>query len=295
MPNTFMTPHENSGVYAAPVDADEISLLDLSLVVADNLRLLVLGPIVAGLVALGVSFALPRTYESTALLKGTAQVASLITAPSVLDPVIEQLKLVDAEETLDTARARLRSNVKAAFNAKDNLVTVTAKARSPEQAQALLNAITKSYFGQSKPRASELERLQTALRNTEDRLKEASATARQLSQRLGREDAKVSADLAQGYATLVNSIESLEKRQLEIRKELLGLDESQMLQAPTVDKLKTSPKRGLISVIAALATGFALLLFVFIRQALRNAGDDAETASKLAQLKTSWRKALGKN
>ncbi len=290
-----MTPHENSGVYAAPVDADEISLLDVSLVVVDNLRLLVLGPIVAGLVALGLSFALPRTYESTALLKGTGQVASLITAPAVLDPVIEQLKLVDAGETLDTGRERLRRDVKATFNAKDNLVTVTAKARSPEQAQALLNAITKSYFGQSKPRASELERLQTALRNTEDRLKDASVTVRQLSQRLGREDAKVTADLAQGYATLVNSIESLEKRHLEILKELQGLDESQMLQAPTVDKLKTSPKRSLIAVIAALISGFALLLFVFIRQALRNAGGDVETASKLAQLKTSWRKALGKN
>jgi uncharacterized protein involved in exopolysaccharide biosynthesis len=289
-----MTPQENSGFYATPVDTDEISLLDLSLVVVDNLRLLVLGPIVAGLVALGVSFLLPRTYESTALLKGKAQVASLITTPAVLDPVIEQLKLVEADESLDEARNRLRRDVKATFNVKDNLVTVTAKARSPERAQALLYAITKSYFGQSKPRASELERLQTLLSNTEARLKEATATARQLSQRLGREDTKVSADLAQGYATLLRSIESLEKRQQELLEELQGLDESQMVQAPTVDKLKTSPKRGLIAVITALATGFALLLFVFIRQALRNGAKNTETATKLATLQASWRKALGK-
>jgi hypothetical protein len=35
-------------------------------------------------------------------------------------------------------------------------------------------------------------------------------------------------------------------------------------------------------------------LFVFIRQALRNAGQDPESASKLARLQASWRKALGR-
>jgi len=33
---------------------------------------------------------------------------------------------------------------------------------------------------------------------------------------------------------------------------------------------------------------------VFVRQALRNAGSDQETAGKLTQLKMSWRRALGK-
>jgi hypothetical protein len=40
--------------------------------------------------------------------------------------------------------------------------------------------------------------------------------------------------------------------------------------------------------------GFALLLFVFIRQALRNTGQDPKAASKLALLQTSRRKALGR-
>jgi hypothetical protein len=43
-----------------------------------------------------------------------------------------------------------------------------------------------------------------------------------------------------------------------------------------------------------LAAGFALLLFVFIRQAMRNASQDSESAQKMAALKASWRKALGK-
>ena len=38
---------------------DEISLLDLLLVVVDNLRLLVIGPLLIGLGALGVSYTMP--------------------------------------------------------------------------------------------------------------------------------------------------------------------------------------------------------------------------------------------
>jgi tyrosine-protein kinase Etk/Wzc len=67
----------------------------------------------------------------------------------------------------------------------------------------------------------------------------------------------------------------------------------QVLDAAQPPERKSKPKKALIAIIATLAAGFALLLFVFIRQALRNAGQDAASAQKLASLKTSWRKALG--
>ena len=43
---------------------DEISLLDLMQVVVDNLRLLIVGPLVAGLIALGVSFIIAPTFTA---------------------------------------------------------------------------------------------------------------------------------------------------------------------------------------------------------------------------------------
>lgn len=85
-------------------------------------------------------------------------------------------------------------------------------------------------------------------------------------------------------------------RQFEMAK----VDESregaviQVLDAAQPPERKSQPKKALIAIIATLATGFALLLFVFIRQALRNGAKDEETAGKLAQIKTSWRRALGK-
>lgn len=68
----------------------------------------------------------------------------------------------------------------------------------------------------------------------------------------------------------------------------------QVLDAAQPPELKSKPKKGLIAVLATLASGFALLLFVFIRQALRNAGQNPESAQKIAALQTSWRKAFGR-
>lgn len=82
--------------------------------------------------------------------------------------------------------------------------------------------------------------------------------------------------------------------------EMAKVDESregaviQVLDAAQPPEKKAKPKKALIAIIATLAAGFALLLFVFIRQALRNASQDQESAQKLQMLKTSWQKALGK-
>ena len=46
-------------------EEDEISLLDLLQVVADNLRLLVLGPLAAGLLALGYTLTITPTFTAT--------------------------------------------------------------------------------------------------------------------------------------------------------------------------------------------------------------------------------------
>ncbi len=82
--------------------------------------------------------------------------------------------------------------------------------------------------------------------------------------------------------------------------ELARVDESregaviQVLDAAQPPERKSKPKKALIAVIATLATGFALLLFVFLRQAWANAQRDGESAEKLDRLRSAWRRALGR-
>ena len=82
--------------------------------------------------------------------------------------------------------------------------------------------------------------------------------------------------------------------------EMARLDESrdgavvQVVDAAQVPERKSKPKKGQVAATSALASGFALLLFVFIRQALRGAGTDEASAQKLHKLRTAWRRALGR-
>lgn len=68
--------------------------------------------------------------------------------------------------------------------------------------------------------------------------------------------------------------------------------EVQIVDAATVPERKSKPKRALIAIIAALATGFLLVLYVFIRKALSNAAQDSETAAKLGRIRSllRWRR-----
>ena len=77
---------------------------------------------------------------------------------------------------------------------------------------------------------------------------------------------------------------------LSIPRALQGWSRDAVLkQPPTLPTQAAAQKKGLIAVLATLGSGFALLLFVFIRQALRNTAADAEAAGKLARI----RRALG--
>lgn len=82
--------------------------------------------------------------------------------------------------------------------------------------------------------------------------------------------------------------------------ELARVDESregaviQVVDVAQAPERKSKPKKAMIAVLATLASGFALLLFVFVRQALRNAAQDDEAATKLHNLRAAWARALGR-
>lgn len=75
--------------------------------------------------------------------------------------------------------------------------------------------------------------------------------------------------------------------------ELARLDEAregavvQVLDLAQTPEKRSKPRKALITIMATLGSGFALLLYVFIRQGLRNAKRSSETAEKLARIRRS--------
>ena len=385
---------------AQVVEVDEISLLDLLQVVADNLRLLVLGPLAAGLIALAISFAIPPTFTATikfmppqqqqgaaaAMLAGlgalgglasatgaiknpTDQYVSFLKSRSVQDALVDRFKLLDRYGTKfrEDARKGLDGNVQIA-GGKDGLITIDASDEDPTFAAQLANA-TVEELGKLLNRLAVTEAQQRRvffekqLLNAKDNLAKAeqalkssgvSSSALKVSpgaavESLARLKAGITSQeikLASMRGYLTESAPDFRQAQTELaamrgqmaraekeepastgansgdsdyiakfrdfkyhetlfelfakQYEMARVAESregaviQVVDAAQPPERKSKPKKAQIAMITALATGLALLLFVFIRQALRTATKDDSSAARVAGLSASFKRAVGR-
>lgn len=153
-------------------DDDEINLLDLLQVVAENLRLLIAAPVAAGLLALAISFAIAPTFTATAKfmppqqqqsmaasmlaglgalggLAGAAtglknpadQYVAFLQSRSVQDALIDRFKLTERydQKFMQDTRLVLQKNVQIAAG-KDGLITIDVDDSDPVFAAQLANA-----------------------------------------------------------------------------------------------------------------------------------------------------------
>ena len=67
-------------------DAAEISLLDLALILAENLRILILAPLLAGLVALGAGFLMTPTFTATSRPNDSSRAKNTVPNPPTPSP-----------------------------------------------------------------------------------------------------------------------------------------------------------------------------------------------------------------
>ncbi|GGX16466.1 transport-related membrane protein [Pigmentiphaga litoralis] len=388
-------PDQGSGLYA--LDDDELSLIDVIQVIAENLRLLVLGPLVVGLIALGISFTLTPTFTATSRflppqqqqsaafgmlqslggLGGLAGAAAGIKNPSdqyvaflktntVQDSVIDRFSLQERyeQEYRQSARKQLEGSTRITAG-KDGLISIDFDDADPQFAArvanayvdelgALLNrlAITEAqqrrvFFekqlastkdnliraeqalaasgvspsalnanpstaleGPARLRAQvtaqevKLAAMRSYLTESAPEYRQAQAELSALRGQLAKAEKAQPATSASGNDYIAKYREfkyqetlfDLFARQFETAK----IDESregasiQVVDEATPPELKSKPKRATIAVATSLATGFFLLIFVFMRQIFWAGKDDPATAAKLGRLRLTFAKALGR-
>ena len=243
---------------------------------------------------MGVSSLLPKTFESVAILNVIGQperVVSRTTSAVVLDPVAQQLGLTKSA-TKGAARAELLGRVSMAAGRKDGLLTLTTKGKSGEAAQALANAVLAQLFVAVAPKGQDVIDLEKSLALARSLYANNQFVIERSSALMGaaKSENAVNAGL-QGYAELIAVQQSLVIQIANDERSLRGLSDANLAQPPILPTQHVAPKRSLISVLAALATGFALLLFVFIRKALANAAV-SEDGERVRQIKASFFRAL---
>ncbi|WP_273428517.1 Wzz/FepE/Etk N-terminal domain-containing protein [Chitinibacter tainanensis] len=135
---------------------DEISLLDLVLVLAKHKKKIVVLPILAGVFAAIVAYSLPNQYTATLKIAPSKNAATynwVLTNEQVLEQVAKDLKLADhyQTKTKKSTRKELNDALKVTLNAKDGFLDVNATDESPEFAAKLANrmgtALQQNIYG----------------------------------------------------------------------------------------------------------------------------------------------------
>lgn len=280
---------------------EAIGLLDVLVIFAENLKLLIVGSLAVGLCALGVSFMLPQTYESVAVLQAERSIdpqsppaglnsavviASLMITASVLDPVVATMELV-AEDDVEEARRKLREQIKVSVGRADKLLTLTVSASSSQQAQALARAVLQQTYIQSRPKGSDRARVERQLAAAKTRVENAQNAAAGLAKRLELPGASVGNDLARSYADLLTVAAAAQTQATRLEAELEGLGESQLVQQPTLPKKASKPKKGLVAISATMMAGLVLLAFILMRQAVLTSAANPGAVGKWARIRQS--------
>ena len=269
---------------------DEISLLDILVTLAESWKLLVFGPLVAGVLAGALSFLWPKTFESVAIVRLTEQEIALINSAPVLDPIIEKFGLLPEFDGIqEDARQYLAKKLFGKVDKKTGLATITAAAGTPERAQELVKAAMDALLKELLPKGKNKDQVQQQILSN-DRIIASSADAiEQLQKQIGKagqNDAGLEV-VMKHYASLTVEVAKKELENIELKKSLSVHGDEVYVQQASLPQRKVSPKHSLVVLLAVLASGFALLIFVFIRKAWFSVAQEAESASKLASIKRS--------
>lgn len=277
----------------------DTSLMDLLAVVSENLKLLIIGPIVAGLVALGVTFAIPQTFISEAILAlpavaastlatptatPSAQAAAMMVSPLVLDPVVQALNL-SGGQSIQSARKKLQNQVKATVG-KDGLLRLEASAETPKEAQVLANAILDTWLKSTVPGPDDHADLETRLARAKFSLENVDRMLKRLTSE-GVSDLSKPLTRGEVGASIV-AVSELETRYLNevlaIPRLLKGYSRDVVKQAPTLPTEAVTTKRMLIIALAVILSVIFLLVWLMVKNSRRVDVRYAATFERKVQL-----------
>lgn len=274
-----------------PAYDDEISLLDILVTLAESWRLLVFGPIIAGVLAGGLSFLWPKTFESVAIVRMNEEEVALLHTGNVLDPLIEKFGLLaKADGVTEDAREGLKKRLVFTVDKKNKLTTITSKASAPEAAQALGRAAIDALVKELQIKGQEKVLLEKTIAINNKAITSAEDAINSIQLGLKREVAsgQVLESATKNLAFIISDVATRSLENLEIHRKLSPKGAEEIyVQEPNLPVRLASPKRSLVVLVAILTSGFALLLWVFVQKVLRQAAKEFESAEKLARIKVA--------
>jgi LPS O-antigen subunit length determinant protein (WzzB/FepE family) len=271
------------------VEEDEISLLDILVVLAESWKLLVFGPLTAGVLAAAVSFALPKTFESVAILRLSEDEAAFFQAAPVQDVLLSQFEhLSKLGDTQEDRRTALKKLITANVDKKTKLVTLTVKSDSPNKAQDLGEAAIKAVLAEITPRGRDRAIIEQTIVVNEQSIKESQEAIEGIKRNLGKQTEQMQDISLKYFAALNADINSKRLTNIQLKNSLLEKTDEIFVQAPSFPETKSAPKRSLIVLVTVLASGFLLMIWVFLRNAWQANAKDPEAMQKMGRIRQAF-------
>jgi capsular polysaccharide biosynthesis protein len=201
----------------------------------------------------------------------TEMYVAIMQSNTVQDEIIVELDLLQRYQTKtqEDTRKKLVSLVKITTDKKSGLITIEAQDRSADMAAKLANAYLKPFRAILNRMSIEEAHLRR------DFFAQQIAV---IAQRPFRDP------FAQ--STLMNSmIKQYEAARIDEARESQILFPVDIAKSP---ERRSSPKRGMLVLIAGLASFFLTVLWIFIKRALRHAHCDPASSQKWAMMKKAW-------
>jgi len=270
---------------------ETVDLQDMLLTLAENLRVLIIGPLLIGALTYGATYLWPQTYESLAIVQAEAPIASYMTTAKVLDAVLKSLGYVDqlSEEDLEDERTRLKRNITTQIGRNDKLILLSVKANSPTAAQQMATVILESTFVETRPKSSDLKKLQEEeafLKQQIDELKISSETLQK---------AILQASPTQDLSRLIESRSTLSDSMIQIQislhlvqTKMEGLTSSVVLQSPTLPIKPIAPRKAMLAALSTLGSAILLLMYVFLKQSWQHTKTNARNQERLLALRKKY-------
>jgi uncharacterized protein involved in exopolysaccharide biosynthesis len=290
--------------YKSTVSKSNMSPIDIFVVIISNLRLLILGPFISGLIAFGITFLVTPIFTArTTLLPPSQstltganailgqlggvmgsglktpadQLVAYLESNNLQDKMIETFNLKDRYQQVsaEAARRSLRSHLRVNSDKKTGLINIEVDDYDPKFAAVLANGYVVA-LGQMMGEIS---------------LGEAKGKRETLEKQISEAMEKTYQSPIVKEVIIQTLIREYETTRLQEKK---GPAYVTQIDVAFVPERASKPQKALIAVSVSLAVSFILLLYVFIVAAWGQIRSDDENHIKLQNLYTLFKEQIGR-
>jgi len=284
-------------------DADEFGLIDLLIAIVDNIKLLIVAPVLVALCAWAYTMNQPLVYESTSLLrlrpspnfnaKTTQDLIALqsslyesalqeFTSSDVLAILMESpdaVKFLSSKALAGEApNNQLRKLINPVFDKKAGLLKLSTRAAQAGTAQELNQKLVEAFIKYSLPKGHDLESLNAQILQNQASIKLLEAEI--LKNQNSKADAQAISEL------VIQLVKRLERLQ-ELQNQSKGFGREIYVQLPSTPESGIHPNQKIVVYLSFFVALFLIFIFILIRLTWTNFSNNPHNAEKAKRLRRS--------